>query len=281
MAWWEGRFKKELDTRTNDFNSSIHFDSRMFKQDIKGSIAHTKMLAKQKIINQNEGEKIIEELTKILYDIENNILKIDYNAEDIHMFIETELTKRLGQIGKKLHTARSRNDQVALDIRIYLREEIEQIIKMIENLIVILVEKAEENTKTVMPGYTHMQRAQPITFAHHLMAYVEMFLRDIDRLKDAYKRTNILPLGSCALAGTTYTIDREYVKELLEFDSITQNSLDGVSDRDFVIELANKEKNEEEKIKKALQYLDRLDTWCNTLSIQIFYNEVIVLFLYK
>ena len=239
MNLWEGRFKKELDTRTNDFNSSIKFDCRMYKQDIEGSIAHTKMLAKQNIIHKNEAKSIIEELEKISDEIEKGILELDYEAEDIHMFIEAELTKRLGSIGKKLHTARSRNDQVALDIRMYLKVEIEEIINLLKDLLKCIIEKAEENIETVMPGYTHLQRAQPITFAHHLMAYVEMLLRDIDRLKNTYKRTNILPLGNCALAGTTYELDRNYVKELLGFNDITYNSLDGVSDRDFVIELAS------------------------------------------
>lgn len=239
MALWEGRFKKELDTRTNDFNSSIRFDSRMYKQDIEGSIAHTKMLSKQKIIQEGEAKDIIKELAKISSDIENGLLDIDYTAEDIHMFVESELTKRLGKTGKRLHTARSRNDQVALDIRIYLKTEIITIIELLKKLINTFVEKAKEHTETTMPGYTHLQRAQPITFAHHLMAYVEMFLRDIERLQDTYKRTNILPLGNCALAGTTYNLDRNYVKELLGFDDITKNSLDGVSDRDFVIELAS------------------------------------------
>ena len=236
MALWEGRFKKELDAKTNDFNSSISFDNRLYKQDILGSIAHTKMLAKQKIISKDDANSIVEELLKILNELENNILKIDFEAEDIHMFIE--LTKRLGSIGKKLHTARSRNDQVSLDIRMYLKEEINNVIVLLKKLINVIIEKAEENLDTVMPGYTHLQRAQPITFAHHLMAYVEMFLRDISRLEDTFKRTNILPLGNCALAGTTYNIDREYVKEELNFDDITKNSLDGVSDRDFVIEFA-------------------------------------------
>lgn len=238
MALWEGRFKKELDAKTNDFNSSISFDNRLYKQDILGSIAHTKMLAKQKIISKDDANSIVEELLKILNELENNILKIDFEAEDIHMFIESELTKRLGSIGKKLHTARSRNDQVSLDIRMYLKEEINNVIVLLKKLINVIIEKAEENLDTVMPGYTHLQRAQPITFAHHLMAYVEMFLRDISRLEDTFKRTNILPLGNCALAGTTYNIDREYVKEELNFDDITKNSLDGVSDRDFVIEFA-------------------------------------------
>jgi len=236
---WEGRFKKSLDSKTNDFNSSINFDSRMYKQDILGSIAHAKMLSKQEIIDKDESNKIISELEKILQEIDKGDLKIDNSAEDIHMFIESELTKRLGNTGKRLHTARSRNDQVALDIRMFLKEEITEIIELLKKLINVILEKAKENTETVMPGYTHLQRAQPITFAHHLMAYVEMVLRDIERLKDTYKRTNIMPLGNCALAGTTYNLDREYVMKLLGFDEITKNSLDGVSDRDFVVELAS------------------------------------------
>lgn len=239
MPAWEGRFKKKLDTKTNDFNSSISFDSRMYKQDIIGSIAHAKMLSKQGIIDTKEAEKIINELEVILQEIEEDKLKIDYEAEDIHMFIESELTKRLGDTGKRLHTARSRNDQVALDIRMYLKEEINSLIIILKELIETLIKVAEENVETVMPGYTHLQRAQPITFAHHIMAYIEMLIRDIDRLKDTYKRTDIMPLGSCALAGTTYNIDREFVKEELGFNNITKNSLDGVSDRDFVIELAS------------------------------------------
>lgn len=236
MVLWEGRFKKELDSRTNDFNSSISFDSRMYKQDILGSIAHSTMLEKQGIILAEDKEKIVNELTNILNEIENGNLPIDPNAEDIHMFIETELTNRIGDSGKKLHTARSRNDQVALDIRMYLKDEITSLIDYLKQLINALCDKANENLETVMPGYTHLQRAQPITFAHHLMAYVEMILRDIQRLEDCYKRTNIMPLGSCALAATTYNLDRYSAKELLEFEDITKNSLDGVSDRDFAIE---------------------------------------------
>jgi len=239
MALWEGRFKKELDTRTNDFNSSISFDKKMYNEDILGSVAHVKMLAKQNIISKEEAQLIAEELLKILNDISVETLEIDYTAEDIHMFVESELTKRIGNVGKKLHTARSRNDQVALDLRMYLKKEITEIIDLLKELINLFVEKAELNLETVMPGFTHLQRAQPITFAHYLMAYVEMFLRDIERLNETYKRTNILPLGNCALAGTTYDIDRNYVKELLGFENITMNSLDGVSDRDFVIELAS------------------------------------------
>ena len=194
MALWEGRFKKDLDTRTSDFNSSIKFDCRMYKQDITGSIAHSKMLAKQGIIDKTDLDKIAKGLENILEDLQKGKLEIDENAEDIHMFVESELTKRLGDVGKKLHTARSRNDQVALDIRMYLKDEIKNLIEILKDLIVVLIKKSEENLDTVMPGYTHMQRAQPITFAHHLMAYVEMFSRDIERLTDCYKRTNIMPL---------------------------------------------------------------------------------------
>lgn len=239
MDLWGARFKKELDNKVSDFNSSIKFDSTFYKEDIQGSIAHVKMLGKQNIISKEDANTIKNELEKIKYDIENGNLKIDFEAEDIHMFIETELTKRIGDIGKKLHTSRSRNDQVTLDLRLYLRNEIDILIEKILKLIIAICNKAEENVNTVMPGYTHMQRAQPITFAHHLMAYSEMFLRDLDRIKDTRKRMNIMPLGSCALAGTTYQIDRNYVKELLNFDDITQNSIDGVSDRDYVIELAS------------------------------------------
>lgn len=239
MNLWGARFKKNLNSCVNDFNSSIKFDSIFYKEDIQGSIAHVTMLGNQNIIEKADSNKIKIELEKIQNDIESGKLQIDYEAEDIHMFIETELTKRLGSVGKKLHTSRSRNDQVTLDLKLYLKNQIDEIIEKTSNLILELCNKSKENLETVMPGYTHMQRAQPITFAHHLMAYSEMFLRDIDRLKDAKRRMNILPLGSCALAGTTYPIDRNMVKELLGFDDITQNSLDGVSDRDYVIELAS------------------------------------------
>lgn len=239
MALWGARFKKELNSKVNDFNSSISFDSSFYKEDIMGSIAHVLMLGKQNIIKEEESQIIKKELEKIEDDIENGTLKIDLEAEDIHMFIESELTKRIGDLGKKLHTSRSRNDQVTLDLKLYLRKEIDGLIEQIRKMINIFSIKAEENLETVMPGYTHLQRAQPITFAHHLMAYCEMFLRDIDRLKATRKRMNILPLGSCALAGTTYQIDREFVKDYLNFDEVTQNSLDGVSDRDYVIELAS------------------------------------------
>ncbi len=235
---WKGRFKKELAKETNDFNSSISFDSRMFEEDIKGSIAHATMLGAQGIIDKSESDKICEELFNILQEIKAGTIEIDGNAEDIHTFIEGELTARLGQTGKRLHTARSRNDQVALDIRLNLRKEIEEIENKVKELINVICDKAEENENTIMSGYTHLQRAQPITFAHHIMAYAAMLCRDLDRLKDTKRRMNICPLGSGALAGTTYPINREMTAELLGFDGVTLNSLDGVSDRDFCIELA-------------------------------------------
>ena len=237
MPMWEGRFSKNLDKRTNDFNSSIKFDYKLYKEDIAGSIAHAKMLAKQNIIQKEDEDKIIFGLNSILKDIESGNLEFDPNAEDIHMFIESELTKRIGNSGKKLHTARSRNDQVALDVRMYLKKQNLEIIKNLKKLITTLIFKAKENTETIMPGYTHMQRAQPITFAHHLMAYAEMFKRDIERLNETYTRTDICPIGSCALAGTTYNLDREFEAKELGFSKVSANSLDGVSDRDFVIEL--------------------------------------------
>lgn len=236
---WAGRFTKEIDERANDFNSSISFDARMYREDIEGSIAHAIMLGECKIIDLKESYAIVEGLKGILNDIENGKLKFDLNAEDIHSFIESELTARLGDTGKRLHTARSRNDQVALDIRMYLKKEIKEIKNLIKKLITVLTDLSEKNLKTVMAGYTHLQRAQPITFAHYLMAYSQMFLRDLERLEDAYKRTNIMPLGSGALASTTYPIDRQRVCNLLEFNEITQNSIDAVSDRDFCIEIAS------------------------------------------
>lgn len=239
MALWAGRFKKELDSKTNDFNSSISFDKRMYKQDIEGSIAHATMLGKQGIIEISESEKIITTLKEILGDLENGKLEFDMESEDIHMFIESELTNRIGATGKRLHTARSRNDQVALDIRLYLREEGNNIIDLLKELTEVIVKKAELHTETILPSYTHLQRAQPTTFAHHLMAYAEMFMRDIDRMQDVIKRMNINPLGSCALAGTTHNIDRYLTSELLGFDAPCNNSLDGVSDRDFAIEMAS------------------------------------------
>ena len=236
---WAGRFTKEIDERVNDFNSSISFDARMYKQDIEGSIAHATMLGECGIIDLEESKTIIKGLKSILEDIESGELQFDPTAEDVHMFVEAELTSRLGNTGKRLHTARSRNDQVALDIRMNLKVEIKEIEKLVKELIATLADLAEKNLTTVMPGYTHLQRAQPITFAHHLMAYAQMLLRDLGRLEDTYKRTNIMPLGSGALASTTYPINRQRVCDLLGFDEITQNSLDGVSDRDFCIELAS------------------------------------------
>ena len=236
---WAGRFKKQLDSEVNDFNSSIRVDSRMFRADIGGSIAHASMLKKQGIITDADAEKIIDGLGGILSDIEEGVLDFDMTAEDIHMFVEAELTKRIGDTGKKLHTARSRNDQVALDIRLHLRDEAHEIISLLKNLITVITDKAEEHKATVMPGYTHLQRAQPITFGHHLMAYAQMFLRDISRLEDAASRMNFSPLGSCALAGTTYPTNRAFVADALKMNGVCENSLDGVSDRDFAVEIAN------------------------------------------
>mgnify|MGYP005774144887 CR=1 FL=1 len=236
---WAGRFKKEVDSKVNDFNSSISFDGRMYRHDILGSIAHATMLGKTGIIDPAGSEKIIAGLTGILQDLESGALAMDMEAEDIHMFIEAELTRRLGDTGKRLHTARSRNDQVALDVRLYLRDEVKEISALVKTLAETLCGMAAEHTETIMPGYTHLQRAQPITFGHHLMAYANMLLRDLGRLSDAAGRMNENPLGSGALAGTTYPIDRELTTSLLSFDRPTQNSLDGVSDRDFCIELAS------------------------------------------
>ena len=234
---WTGRFSKQLDSQADDFNSSIRFDSKMYKQDITGSLVHAAMLKKQGIISADEAEMICDGLTSILADIESGSLEIDMAAEDIHMFVESELTKRIGDAGKRLHTARSRNDQVALDIRLYLRDQAGEITSLLKALIAAVCEKAEENKSAIMPGYTHLQRAQPITFAHHLLAYAMMLTRDCTRIADAVKRMNYSPLGSCALAGTTYNTDRSFVAEQLGFDGITLNSIDGVSDRDFCIEL--------------------------------------------
>jgi len=236
---WAGRFSKEVDSKVNAFNSSIAFDARMYKQDIAGSIAHATMLGERDIISVSDSLELIGGLKEILADIESGKLEFDPNAEDIHMFIEAELTKRLGDGGKRLHTSRSRNDQVALDIRLYLRDEIKEIKALIKQLIETLCKIAAEHSETIMPGYTHLQRAQPITFGHHLMAYAQMLLRDLDRLNDTERRMNVCPLGSCALAGTTYNIDRERTSSLLGMSNPMANSLDGVSDRDFCIELAS------------------------------------------
>lgn len=260
MKLWAGSFHKELNPKTNDFNSSIAVDSRMFREDIEGSIAHATMLGECGVIDRAESEKMVEELKKIRADIENGAMVIDPNAEDIHTVIEEELTARLGDAGKRLHTARSRNDQVAVDVRLYLRHECDNLIDMLRELIGILCDKAEEGSNMVMPGYTHLQRAQPITFGHHLMAYAEMFLRDMGRLQDAKKRMNIMPLGSGALAGTTYPIDRFRTAELLGFDAPCRNSLDGVADRDFCAEIAS-------AVSLAMVHLSRfseeLVLWCS------------------
>jgi argininosuccinate lyase len=239
MKLWAGRFRKELDQKTNDFNSSIAFDSRMFREDITGSMAHASMLAKQGIISREDAKAIRDGLSDILADIESGKLSIDMNSEDIHTFVEAELTARIGDAGKKLHTGRSRNDQVALDLRLYLKTLCDSLRNQMIDLILVLCSKAEQYAGAVMPGYTHLQRAQPITFGHHLMAYAEMFIRDVGRLDDAYDRMNVSPLGSGALASTTYPLDRQEVASALGFFGITNNSLDGVSDRDFAIELAS------------------------------------------
>jgi argininosuccinate lyase len=239
MKLWGGRFEKNTDKLVDDFNSSISFDSRMYRQDILGSVAHAKMLGACGIIPEEESQLIQETLLDILADIEKGLVEFEVDAEDIHMNIEKILISRIGDAGKKLHTGRSRNDQVALDIRMYLRDEIKIIKDMLVALENTIIDIAEKNLDTIMPGYTHLQRAQPITLAHHVMAYFQMFRRDIERLNDCMKRLNIMPLGSGALAGTTYPLDRYMVSLELGFDDITENSLDGVSDRDFAIELAS------------------------------------------
>lgn len=239
MKLWAGRFSKEADKKTNDFNSSIATDSRMYAQDIEGSIAHVTMLSAKGIIPERDGAAIAAELAKIKNEIAEGSLLIDPNAEDIHTFIEQTLTERIGDAGKRLHTGRSRNDQVALDVRLYLRDECDAVTELIKKLIKALSEKGDEYADAIMPGYTHLQRAQPITFKAHLSAYTEMLTRDLGRVADAKKRMNSSPLGSGALAGTTYPIDRAMTASLLGFDSYTASTLDGVSDRDFCIELAS------------------------------------------
>ena len=234
---WAGRFQESLNKTADDFNSSIRFDKRMYAQDIRGSMAHAAMLGAQGIISQEDASVIIDALDGILSDLTSGKLPFDEASEDIHMFVEAELTKRIGDVGKKLHTARSRNDQVALDIRLYLRDETNEIIALIKELMAAIVRRAKEYAAAIMPGYTHLQRAQPITFGHHLMAYAMMLQRDVTRMEDALRRMNYSPLGSCALAGTTYDTDRMAVAKALGFDGITLNSLDGVSDRDFCVEL--------------------------------------------
>ncbi len=239
MKLWGGRFEKSTDKSVDDFHSSIRFDCRMYKQDINGSIAHSRMLCKCGIISVEEFDAIRKTLLEILSDIENGSIEFEVDAEDIHMNIEKILIQRIGDTGKKLHTGRSRNDQVALDIRMYLKDEIALIKDMLVNLEKTILKIAENNLDVIMPGYTHLQRAQPITFSHHVMAYFQMFRRDLERLDDCFKRVNVMPLGSGALAGTTYPLDRNMVAMELGFSAITENSLDGVSDRDFAIELAS------------------------------------------
>ena len=234
---WAGVTDGKTEQIADDFNSSIHFDSRMYKQDITGSMAHAAMLAVQGIISAADADTLVGGLEGILNDLDSGALEFDMTCEDIHMFVEQVLTQRLGDVGKKLHTARSRNDQVALDIRMYLRDEIDEISALVKSLVAVLAEQAETYKAAIMPGYTHLQRAQPITFGHHLMAYAMMLLRDVDRLADCRKRMNQSPIGCCALAGTTYNTDRYFEAEKLGFDGICRNSLDGVSDRDFFVEL--------------------------------------------
>lgn len=236
MKLWGGRFIEGVNELVNTFNSSISIDSRMYKEDIEGSLAHVKMLGKQGIIPSEDSKKIVEGLKEILIRIDNGTIQIDKDAEDIHSFVESILTYYIGDEGKKLHTGRSRNDQVTLDTKLYLKKYIKIIINEILKLHETLLEKANENINTIMPGYTHMQKAQPITFAHHILAYCEMFKRDIGRLFDSYKRLDEMPLGSGALATSTYPIDREFVASELGFSKITLNSLDSVSDRDYAIE---------------------------------------------
>lgn len=236
---WAGRFEKATDKEVNDYNSSLPFDCKMYSQDIEGSIAHSQMLAKQGVISDKDAEDIKSGLLSIKEDIESGKLTFDSDAEDIHMFIEEELTNRIGDAGKRLHTGRSRNDQVALDQRLYLVDEAGEIVVLLDNLIDTLIDMAEDNLTTYMPGYTHLQRAQPITYAHYLSAYIEMFRRDIDRIEAAKNRANVSPLGSGALAGTTYPLDREAVAEDLGMNGVTLCSLDGVADRDFAIEFAS------------------------------------------
>ena len=237
MKLWAGRFQKETDTLVNDFNSSIGFDARLYQQDIRGSIAHAAMLGKQGIIEEHEAEKIIEGLKAILADIEDGKVEFSMDNEDIHMNIEAMLTQRIGDAGKRLHTARSRNDQVAVDTRLYVKEEIPAIIKQVLDLEQVLVKKAEANLDTVMPGYTHLQRAQPTTFAHYMMAYANMFKRDVTRLEDCLERLDECPLGAGALATSTYPVDRFQTAHALGFHKPTDNSMDSVSDRDYAIEL--------------------------------------------
>ena len=234
---WGGRFTKETDQLVYDFNASIRFDRRLYAEDIRGSIAHVMMLARQNILTEAEKEDIIEGLEGILSDVENGKLSISEKYEDIHSFVEATLIERIGEPGKKLHTGRSRNDQVALDMKMYVRSEVRKLDDLLRDLLQVLLSTMEENLETYMPGFTHLQKAQPVTLAHHLGAYFEMFKRDHERLMDLEKRMNTCPLGSGALAGTTYPLDRQYTASLLGFDGPTLNSMDGVSDRDYLVEL--------------------------------------------
>ena len=236
---WDGRFSKALDSRVNDFNSSIRFDCRMYREDITGSIAHATMRGKCGIIEMSEAETICAALAEILADIDSGKLDFDPEAEDIHMFIESVLTERIGDTGKRLHTSRSRNDQVALDVHMYIKKEVYEVKMLLVRLLEVITDKAQEHSDTVMSGYTHLQRAQPVTLGHYLMAYAQMFMRDIIRLEEVYAHADVMPLGSCALAGTTYPIDRFFVAEQLGFSAVSENSMDGVSDRDFVIDMAS------------------------------------------
>ncbi len=234
---WAGRTDGATEKIADDFNSSIRFDSRMYREDIQGSMVHAAMLAQQNILSQEDADALITGLEGILQDLDSGALAVDMACEDIHMFVEAVLTQRLGDVGKKLHTARSRNDQVALDVRMYLRSQIDEISALVKALLTAVTDRAEEYKDAIMPGYTHLQRAQPITFGHHLMAYAMMLLRDLGRLADTRKRLNQSPIGCCALAGTTYATDRNFEAKNLGFDGICMNSLDGVSDRDFCVEL--------------------------------------------
>ena len=237
MKLWGGRFTKETNKLVESFNESLSFDHRFYKQDIRGSIAHVKMLAKQNILTDDERDKIIEGMNSIEKDIESGVLKFDDGSEDIHSYVEAHLIERIGDTGKKLHTGRSRNDQVALDMKLYVRDEIDELKDLLYELLSEVLRIMEENTTTYMPGFTHLQKAQPTTLAHHFGAYFEMFIRDFDRLRSTRKRMNLSPLGSGAFAGTTYDLDRDYVASLLEFETATRNSMDSVSDRDYLLEL--------------------------------------------
>jgi len=237
MKLWGGRFTKETNKLVESFNESLSFDHRFYKQDIRGSIAHVKMLAKQNILTDDERDKIIEGLNSIEKDIESGVLKFDDGSEDIHSYVEAHLIERIGETGKKLHTGRSRNDQVALDMKLYVRDEIDELKDLLYELLSEVLRIMEENTTTYMPGFTHLQKAQPTTLAHHFGAYFEMFIRDFGRLRSTRKRMNLSPLGSGAFAGTTYDLDRDYVASLLEFETATRNSMDSVSDRDYLLEL--------------------------------------------